>query len=135
MDRPLRRWELAWAGESRGDEPAFLRIARAITADIRRGRLRSGALLPGTRTLARALAVHRNTVVAAYEELAAEGWTEGAPGRGTFVSRALPEVSDRGRPVSARAGFDLPPAPPALDAPPPRGALVLAAGIPDVRLL
>ena len=124
--------------------PPFLQIARALAADIQRGRLRPGDRLPGSRRLAADLRVHRNTVLAALSELIAEGWIETTRGVGTFVTRALPH--DRGRPFSrrlglrtavpARAAFDLP-APPAAYRPPalPRGALNLSNGAPDVRLV
>src|ERR687888_1640099 len=112
-------WSFPLALDPAAGEPLFLQITRAISADIRRGRLRPGTRLPGTRTLARTLAVHRNTVVAAYDELLAEGWIESSEARGTFVSSALPEVSPRtfSRRLSLReqiprqAGFDLKPAP------------------------
>src|SRR5437016_779292 len=55
------------------------------------GRLQSGAKLPSTRTLAEELAVARNTVMGAYEQLLAEGYLEGATGSGTYVARALPD--------------------------------------------
>lgn len=71
--------------------PLFLRIVRAITRDIERGRLRPGARLPGTRTLAADLGVHRQTVVAAYEELALQGWIASQPSRGAVVSHDLPD--------------------------------------------
>ena len=69
-------WELALALDPAADAPVFLQIARAVADDVRRGRLRPGAELPGSRALARSLGVHRNTVLAAYRELAAEGWIE-----------------------------------------------------------
>ncbi len=72
-------------------EPLFLAIARAIIRDIMRGRLEPGARLPGTRALARALGVHRNTVDAAYQELLTQGWLHAEPARGTFVAQDLPE--------------------------------------------
>src|SRR5262249_27239072 len=46
--------ELAEPAEG-GGLPTFVRIARAIAEDIRRGRLRAGDGLPGTRTLAGSL--------------------------------------------------------------------------------
>ena len=70
----------------------FIRIARAIAADIRRGRLAPDTRLPGSRALARSLAVHRNTVLAAYRELFAEGWIEARQGQGTYVSASLREA-------------------------------------------
>jgi GntR family transcriptional regulator / MocR family aminotransferase len=101
---------------SEGTDPTFLRIARAITDEIKRGRLRAGAALPGTRTLATSLGVHRNTVLAAYRELFAEGWISSEQARGTFVSSQIPDVTPRRfspraevvKEIAARAGFDLP---------------------------
>lgn len=119
-------------------EALFGQIARAVADDIRRGRLKRGARLPGTRTLADELGVHRNTVVAAYAELAAEGWIETRRARGCFVSAALPEVGARrfARPatLAPRPGFDLGSAVKPGAAEPPRTALVMSGGVPDVRL-
>src|SRR5262249_61244188 len=86
----MRTWDLGIALDPDSDLPLFLQISRSITHHIREGRFAPGAALPGSRTLARALDVHRNTVMAAYGELAAEGWgvTQGAGG--TFVARDLP---------------------------------------------
>src|SRR5262245_20065878 len=122
----MRGWDLALDLRSDDEQPIFLRLARAISDEVRRGRLRAGDALPGSRTLARSLGVHRNTVLAAYAELAAEGWITGEQAAGTFVSPALPEVAPRpsaGAPartvMPARIGFDLrialPPGPPQLD--------------------
>ena len=41
--------------------------------------------LPGTRTFSEMLEIHRNTAVAVYDELSAQGWTESFPNKGTFV--------------------------------------------------
>lgn len=56
-----------------------------IAEGIRSGRVGSG-LLPSTRMLARLLRVSRNTVLAAYEELAAEGLITGKQGAGMRVA-------------------------------------------------
>jgi GntR family transcriptional regulator/MocR family aminotransferase len=124
--------------------PPFLQIARSLAADIRRGRLRPGDRLPGSRPLAESLQVHRNTVLAALAELTAEGWIETTPGRGTFVARSI--VNSSGIPFSRRLGvrthvpanvpFALPD-PPVAYRPPdlPRGTLNLSNGAPDVRLV
>src|SRR5689334_21835806 len=69
-----RLWELALDIDRRAALPPFLQIARALVADVQRGRLRPGDRLPGSRTLAASLRVHRNTVLAALAELIAEGW-------------------------------------------------------------
>lgn len=67
------RWELVVQLDRDADLPPFLQIARALSADIQRGRLRAGDRLPGSRQLAESLRVHRNTVLAALSELIAEG--------------------------------------------------------------
>jgi GntR family transcriptional regulator / MocR family aminotransferase len=98
------------------NRPTFVRIAHAITDDIRRGRLQAGDALPGTRSLAASLGVHRNTVLAAYRELLAEGWIASEKARGTFVSDDIPDrAPKRFSPAAAVAtaiargpGFDLP---------------------------
>ena len=139
-----RSWEFVIDLERDAARPPFLQIARALSAEIRRGRLRPGDRLPGSRRLAASLRVHRNTVLAALAELTTQGWIETAPGRGTFVSRAIPD--ERGRPFSRRLGvrqhvpsrvpFPLP-EPPAIErsASLPRGTLSLSSGAPDVRLV
>ncbi len=58
---------------------------------ILNGQLPVGVRLPPTRTLAKQLAVSRNTVVNAFEQLMAEGYLVTRIGAGTFVSEALPE--------------------------------------------
>src|SRR5206468_11937479 len=88
----MARWELAIELDRRKRVPLYLQIARAISEDVRRGRLHPGDLLPGTRTLARTLDVQRMTVVAAFDELLAEGWIETHPARGTIVSTDLPDL-------------------------------------------
>ncbi len=133
------------AADPAGRAPLFLRIARAITEDVRRGRLAPGDALPGTRELARALGVHRNTVIAAFRELVAEGWLTTEAARGTFVSKALPDVAPRRfakgaaprEEIPARVGFDLPPFERAwADVPiPGRDVLSMMGGVPDVRLM
>lgn len=57
------------------------------------GRLAGGARLPATRTLARDVGVSRNTALAVYDQLLAEGYVEGRVGAGTFAAAELPEVA------------------------------------------
>lgn len=125
--------------DASANEPLYVRIGRAIADDIRRGRLRAGDALPGSRELAASLGVHRNTVLAAIRELVSEGYLVTHPARGTFVAHEVPEPSPKRAP-KRRAGlqaprYTLPPAsvPHVVDAPP--GTLSLAGGIPDVRLV
>ncbi len=141
--RQAAGWQFSLTLDEGTEEPLFRRISRAIVAEIQRGRLRPGARLPGTRTLARTLRVNRNTVLAAYEELAGEGWTDPARASGTFVSRSLPELRPRDfarkalrrHEVPDRVGFDMPPALASDPSDRPvTGALLISAGIPDIRL-
>jgi GntR family transcriptional regulator/MocR family aminotransferase len=140
----MRSWDFAITIDRHASLPPFLQVARALAADIQRGRLRPGDRLPGSRRLAESARVHRNTILAALNELIAEGWIETAAGRGTFVTRTLPDTP--GRPFSKRLGtrthvpahvaFSLPDFPPAYRPPVlPRGTLNLSSGAPDVRLV
>jgi GntR family transcriptional regulator / MocR family aminotransferase len=54
--------------------------------------MRAGSKLPGTRLMAETLNIHRKTVVAAYDELKSQGWTDSIPAKGTFVCSALPVI-------------------------------------------
>ena len=137
----MARWEFTLTVDRRQRTPVFVQIARAIVNDITRGRLRAGDVLPGTRTLARTLGVQRQTVVAAFNELYAEGWIATRPARGTFVSPDFPDPSPRrfsprnAVAAAAAPAFDLPAAPP-FERPYefPSGTLFFSPTRPDVRL-
>src|SRR3954470_16068033 len=100
---PLVHAPSAVSAASGGAKPAPLqkqlieRLQRAILA----GRLPSGSLLPSSRLLAAEMGVSRNTVVIAYDHLAAVGYVI-ADKRGTRVSA-----------LSSRAARAEPPARPA----------------------
>jgi len=124
-----------------GGAAVFVQVAAAIAGDIRRGVLRSGDRLPSTRVLADQFAVNRNTIVAAYDELAAQGWVVARGPRGTFVCDALPEPELRralaGPPgIPPRPGYELRAVPEVRTPFGPDGVRYqLSAGIPDLRLL
>ncbi|MGE6396530.1 PLP-dependent aminotransferase family protein [Chryseobacterium scophthalmum] len=63
----------------------FMQISNQLINAIQRGVLPFGIKLPGTRALSIILNVHRNTIIAAYDELFAQGWVESLPNKGTFV--------------------------------------------------
>lgn len=136
-----RRWELVLDVKRDSDLPPYLQLARAVVADIHRGRLRPGDQLPGSRRLAVTVGVHRNTVLAALSELAVEGWVESLPRRGVFISNSiLPHhirVSRESRENAlSKNHFKLAAVPPAYRPPTlPRGTLNLSNGAPDVRLV
>jgi GntR family transcriptional regulator/MocR family aminotransferase len=73
------------------DRPVYLQIAHQMINAIQRGVLLDGIQLPGTRSLADDLDVHRKTVIAAYDELDAQGWTEIRPNKGTYVHNKVPQ--------------------------------------------
>jgi GntR family transcriptional regulator/MocR family aminotransferase len=139
-----RGWTLSLDPRRHDGEPTFLAIAREVIDAIQAGRLRAGDPLPGSRTLATDLGVHRNTVLAATRELEIQGWIEATAGKGTFVRTALPEPSPRALRGASRAarepsrlGFPLAGVEAAADAwePIPRGALPLLGGLADLRLV
>ena len=70
--------------------PLYRQLVTQIVEAITSGRLAAGTRLPPTRLLAQERGLARQTVLAAYQELIAEGWVEGHVGRGTFV---LPQNS------------------------------------------
>jgi GntR family transcriptional regulator/MocR family aminotransferase len=68
-----------------------LQIYEQLVAYIRAGRFKPGSVLPSSRELSEQLGVSRNTVSEAYEKLAADGYINTAPARGTFVGTTIPE--------------------------------------------
>jgi GntR family transcriptional regulator/MocR family aminotransferase len=77
------------------DRASAIPLHRQIYDGYRRaildGLLRPGQRVPSTRTLAVELAVSRQPVLTAYEQLLHEGYLDGRTGSGTFVSGALPD--------------------------------------------
>ena len=73
-----------------GHGPRHAQLAHALRAAILEGRLRSGSRLPASREMAVQLRISRNTVIAAYEQLRAEGYVHARVGAGTYVSEVEP---------------------------------------------
>ena len=71
--------------------PMYRQLYDALRAGILAGRLPPGTRLPTQRDLSSELGVSRNTVMMAFEQLAAEGYLEGRVGAGTYVRDSLPE--------------------------------------------
>ena len=72
---------------------------------ILKGRLKSGMKLPPSRLLAESMAISRNTVLLAYERLAAEGYIQTRGTAGNFISLVLPdELLQVGAGSTERAG-------------------------------
>jgi GntR family transcriptional regulator/MocR family aminotransferase len=73
-------------------KPAYRQLCTALRDAILNGRLRPGIRLPSTRDLARQYDVARGTVVAAFEQMTAEGYLTGRTGSGTYVADVLPDT-------------------------------------------
>lgn len=116
--------------ELAGDDsqPLFLRLAASILGEIERGRLQPGDRLPGTRSLALSLKLHRNTVTAAFQELMMQGWLVAEPSRGTVVAYDLPSVNLHAGRKSAAATSAI--TPDESD-----GVLHISDGTPDARIM
>jgi GntR family transcriptional regulator/MocR family aminotransferase len=71
--------------------PVFRQVYQQLRAAILSGALRPGTKLPSTRELAGEVGVSRSAVVAAFEQLLAEGYAVGRTGAGTYVAADLPE--------------------------------------------
>ncbi len=78
--------ELDRASEIALHRQIYLQIGRAI----RGGATPAGARLPSTRVMARLLGVSRNTVLAAYDDLAADDLVRGERGSAMRVNRGAP---------------------------------------------
>lgn len=85
--------------------PVYLQIANKLIVQIKKGLLKPGTKLPGTRELAKTLQVHRQTIVAALDELDAQGWIEIVPYSGTYIKESMPEV--KGKKLLNREGLPL----------------------------
>ncbi len=69
-----------------GSGPRYAQLVRALRHAIASGRLPGGTRLPASRDLARDLGVSRTTVVAAFDQLRAEGLLTGRVGSGSYVN-------------------------------------------------
>ncbi|MEZ0540524.1 aminotransferase-like domain-containing protein [Fibrella arboris] len=72
--------------------PLYVQVSEGLGQLIRAGTLSAGQRLPGTRLLANQLALNRQTIVAAYDDLLTQGWLESRAGSGTFVADHMPGV-------------------------------------------
>jgi GntR family transcriptional regulator/MocR family aminotransferase len=136
----MAKWELSIRLNG-GPMPIHQQISRGIADDIRKGRLQARDPLPSSRALAQQLRVSRNTVVAAYADLDAQGWIYSERARGMFVSPSLrgydgTNISAPETAYPASAGYELPPSN-LPETPPVRanGLLVMLGGVPELRLV
>lgn len=89
-----------WRVDRSGGVPVVRQIYGQVRSAVLSGALRAGTKLPSSRAMAARLEVARASVVAAYEQLLAEGYAEGRHGSGTFVSADLTGLPARRRPAT-----------------------------------
>ncbi|MGS2761763.1 MocR-like pyridoxine biosynthesis transcription factor PdxR [Sinomicrobium sp. M5D2P9] len=129
----------------KGELPVYIQLTNGFIHCIMSGHLRKGVKLPGSRKVAALIKVNRMTVVAAYDELQAQGWIEQIPRKGAFVKNELPVLSPEalteeniGQHSSIKNtyfSFDEERILPILTSGfPPEGMLVFNDGFPDPRL-
>lgn len=117
----------------RRDDDAGLavQLARHLRDAILGGQLAAGERLPSSRRLAAHLAIGRNTVLAAYDQLLAEGFVAARAGSGTVVAPLPPPAppeAPAARPLSKRVALLM-----AVETPRGRGwGETLAPGVPDL---
>lgn len=73
----------------------YLQIAQAIRRSIENSNVVATEKLPSARTLATQLNVNRHTIMAAYNELVAQGWVETQQRQGYRVAETLPIYSSK----------------------------------------
>ncbi|MEW6981277.1 PLP-dependent aminotransferase family protein [Colwelliaceae bacterium 6471] len=84
-------------------KPIFLRIANGLREAIKTGQIQASEALPSARKLAEQLQTNRHTVMAAYQELIAQGWVESLERKGYQVVSTLPIESSA---LSAKKAVD-----------------------------
>ncbi len=80
--------------------PVYLQIRDRLRHAIGNGEIAAGTRLPSSRALAADLGLSRSTVVAAYDQLIAEGYAQSRPGAGIFACDAGPMTGPTVAPVT-----------------------------------
>src|SRR3546814_12951162 len=82
--------------------PLHSQLTRALKTAMRSG-LVGGSRLPATRQLANELGLSRTTVLAAYDQLRAEGFIDGRVGSGSYLAEHPPQIRRSPAPPPAHA--------------------------------
>lgn len=90
-----------------GTGPLYQQICRAFRKEILSGALAPGERVPSTRALVDLLKVSRNTIVAAYEQLLAEGYLQPRIGAAGTVVAPLVTASEPKQPALTRHNAQL----------------------------
>lgn len=117
------------------DRGAALPLSAQLTEHLRRlilaRRLEPRAKLPSSRSLAEELSVSRATIVAAYDQLASEGYIESRQGAGMYVAAAIPDHALQAE-APDRTPSPSPSSAPRLSQPPP--PVPFQTTLPDLSL-
>jgi GntR family transcriptional regulator/MocR family aminotransferase len=116
LKTPAEGWAdlYAWQLDRAIRTPLARQIYMQVRIAVLSGALRAGTRVPSSRAMAERLGVARASVVAAYEQLIAEGYVESRHGSGTFISGDVAGLAMRRRGASrtirrsmatARKGF------------------------------
>lgn len=81
--------------DSKSAQPVYVQLRDAFRELITSGILQAENKIPSSRLLSEYFGVHRQTVIAAMDELQAEGWLVSKMRKGLFVNDKLPEVRPR----------------------------------------
>lgn len=91
-----------------GRGPLYLQLVRALRHGIASGRFPHGTRIPPTRTLGALTGLSRTTVVAAYQQLQAEGLLEPRVGDGSYVwapNATVPRPASTAHPCPPQTAF------------------------------
>jgi GntR family transcriptional regulator/MocR family aminotransferase len=96
---PAEGWAdlYAWQLDRASRTPLARQIYMQVRVAVLSGALRAGTRVPSSRAMASMLGVARASVVAAYEQLIAEGYVESRHGSGTFISGDVAGLATRRR--------------------------------------
>jgi GntR family transcriptional regulator/MocR family aminotransferase len=72
--------------------PAYMQVVEGVINLIEDGVIQKGDQMPGTRIMAGMTKIHRKTVIAAYNELIAQGWLIAVAKHGHYIARELPKA-------------------------------------------
>ena len=99
----------AWQLDRRSRTPLSRQLYMQVRAGVLAGALAPGTKLPSSRAMSSRLKLARASVVAAYEQLLAEGYIEGRAGSGTYISNDLAGLVARpSRPRAVRKARPIP---------------------------
>ena len=87
--------------DPRSPTPLYEQIAARVRMAVASGELVPGDSLPSVRSLAKSLRVNPATVVAAYRDLASDGFVEVRHGQGTFIQEVPTYLREEERTTQA----------------------------------